>query len=54
MIFAVANGSASFRLGGNLRRTRADVLSASVSRPSFLHIIISYRPSVVAVFFGKL
>jgi len=26
--------------------------SASVSRPLFLHIIKSYRPPVVAVFFG--
>jgi len=28
------------------------VSTRSLSRPLFLHIIISYRPSIVAVFFG--
>lgn len=38
----------------NASREPAPTSSASVSRPSFPHIIISYRPSVVAVFFVSL
>ena len=33
-------------------REPAPTSSASVSCSLFLHIIISYRPSIVAVFFG--